>query len=81
MVGPWLALNDRGDCDITRTSCANETTKKVLLVADGVFQAAGIIAMIDGVLQPSSHRVYTTRSARLDTKVHVRPGVTVFGRF
>jgi len=86
VVGPWLALNDRGSCDISESRCDNETTAKVLLVADGVFQAAGIIGMLDGVLQPSSHRVIA-RSAKLDTKVHVTPtvaqgpGVSVFGRF
>jgi hypothetical protein len=87
VVGPWLALNDRGSCDITNSKCDHETTAKVLLVADGIFQAAGLIGMIDGVLQPSSHRT-VTRSAKLDTKVHVQPtvthgdpGVSVFGRF
>jgi len=86
VVGPWLALNDRGSCDITLSKCDNETTAKVLLVADGVFQAAGIIGMLDGVLQPSSHRVIA-RTA--DTKVHVTPtymgnggqGLAVFGHF
>jgi hypothetical protein len=57
----------------------------VLLIADGVFQAAGVIAMIDGVLQPSHHRVYT-RTAKVDTKLHVtptvsHPGMAVFGHF
>jgi hypothetical protein len=87
VVGPWLALHDRGSCDITRASCDNETTAKVLLVADGVFQAAGLLGMIDGLLQPSTHRV-VTRTTRLDTKVHVTPtlvagdpGVGVFSRF
>ncbi len=88
VVGPWLALNDRGSCDITLSKCDNETTAKVLLVADGVFQAAGIIGMLDGILQPSSHRVIA-RTAKVDTKVHVTPttmgndgqGVAVFGHF
>jgi hypothetical protein len=87
VVGPWLAWNDRGSCDITKSKCDHETTAKVLLVADGVFQAAGIIGMIDGILQPSSHRV-VTRSAKLDTKVHLRPtmvhghpGISVSGHF
>lgn len=87
VVGPWLALNDRGSCDVLRSSCDNETTAKVLLVADGVFQAAGLLAMLDGIFQPSSHRV-VTRTVELDTRVHVTPatvhgdpGVAVFGRF
>lgn len=87
LVGPWLALNDRGSCDIEKSSCDHETTAKVLLVADGVFQAAGVIAMIDGIFQPSSHRV-VTRTAKVDTKVRVRPsfagasaGLTVGGHW
>jgi len=74
LVGPWLALNDRGSCDVTNSKCDHETTAKVLLVADGVFQAAGVIAMLDGVFQPSSHRV-AARTAKIDTKIHVRPAV------
>jgi hypothetical protein len=87
LAGPWLALSDRGSCDISRASCDNETTAKVLLIADGVFQAAGVLGMLDGIFQPSSHRVITRR-AKLDTKVHVvpstvhgDPGVAVLGRF
>jgi len=88
LVGPWLALSDRGDCDITQSRCDSETTAKVLLVADGIFQAAGVIGMIDGLLQPTSHRrvVTTTRTAKVDTKLHItptvsNPGVVVFGHF
>lgn len=87
VLGPWLALSDRGSCDITQSKCDGETTAKVLLVADGVFQAAGIIGMIDGLLQPSSHRRIVTRTAKVDTRVHVTPtaangpGVLVFGHF
>jgi hypothetical protein len=36
VVGPWLALNDRPDCPVEMNTCDMETTKKVLLVADGV---------------------------------------------
>ncbi len=87
VVGPWLALSDRGSCDISDSRCNHETTAKVLLIADGVFQAAGIIGMLDGIFQPSSHRVIT-RTAKADTKirvtpsvVHGEPGVAMFGRF
>lgn len=87
LAGPWLALSDRGSCDITLSRCDNETTAKILLIADGVFQAAGVLAMLDGIFQPSSHRVITRR-AKLDTKVRVvpstvqgEPGAMIFGRF
>jgi hypothetical protein len=72
VVGPWLALNERGDCDILRSSCDHETTAKVLLIADGVFQAAGVIGMLDGLLRPSTHHVLVT-SNKVDTKTRVRP--------
>src|SRR5262245_60681044 len=74
VVGPWLALKDRGSCDILKSSCDHETTAKVLLIADGVFQAAGIIGMLDGLLRPSTHRVLVTQ-AKVDTRTRVRPTV------
>jgi hypothetical protein len=91
VVGPWLALNDRGSCDITRAACDHETTAKVLLIADGVFQAAGIVGMLDGILQPSAHREVLT-TGKIDQKTRVRPtvvssasgaapGLTVLGHF
>lgn len=79
VVGPWLALGDWGNCPIADSRCDNSTTDKVLLVADGVFQAAGVITMIDGILAPSHHVVMVETAG-----VHVRPtgnGVLVFGRF
>ena len=81
LVGPWLALNDWGDCPIDRPSCDQNTTDKVLLVADGVFQAAGLITMVDGILMPSHHLI-AHRYA--DKGVHVTPthnGFAVFGHF
>ncbi|MBS1118977.1 MAG: hypothetical protein H6Q90_1205 [Deltaproteobacteria bacterium] len=89
VVGPWLALNDRGSCPITRHACDHETTLKVLYVADGVFQGAGVLTMLAGLLTPAQHRVDLRTTAR-DKKLHVTPtavglhsdpGVAVFGRF
>jgi hypothetical protein len=91
VVGPWLALNDRGSCDITRSACDHETTAKVLLIADGVFQAAGIVGMLEGLLQPSSHREVLVE-AKMDRKTRIRPtmvssasgsspGIAVAGHF
>jgi len=81
VVGPWLALNDWGSCPIDQPRCDTNTTDKVLLIADGVVQAAGVLTMVDGLLQPSTHRV-VRRTA--DTKVHIAPtgnGMMVFGHF
>ena len=57
-------------------------------IADGFFQALGTLAIIDGILEPSSHRV-RSRTTKVDTKVRVTattvgsgdPGFAVFGRF
>ncbi|HTL35384.1 MAG TPA: hypothetical protein VL326_19780 [Kofleriaceae bacterium] len=83
LVGPWLALNDWGDCPIEQPRCDNNTTDKVLLVADGVFQAAGVVTMLSGVLSPSHHTVYAQRTAQ-NTKTRLTPthnGFAVVGRF
>lgn len=81
VVGPWLALNDWGNCPIEQPRCDNNTTDKVLLVADGVFQAAGVITMVSGLLSPSHHTVYT-RTADLKPKVTpTHNGLAVIGRF
>lgn len=83
VVGPWLALNDWGNCPIENPSCDENTTEKVLLVADGVFQAAGVITMVSGILSPSSRTV--TRTRVVDNKktklTPTRNGFAVVGRF
>jgi hypothetical protein len=88
VLGPWLALGDRGSCDVTKSSCDHETTAKVLLVADGIFQAAGVIGMLDALLQPTTHRVVASTARRDAKKVHVtptmtngNPGFAALGRF
>ena len=87
VVGPWLDLADRGNCDIDKSSCDSETTNKVLLVIDGIFQGAGVISTVAGILTP----VESTRTTVYSTnkKVHVTPvsfgrgapGLAAFGRF
>ena len=83
VVGPWLALNDWGDCPIEQPRCDKNTTDKVLLVADGVFQGAGIITMITGLLAPTSHTVYTApRTASTSAKLTpTHNGFAVVGHF
>jgi hypothetical protein len=88
VVGPWLTLSDRRSCPIGETDCDNATTYRVLLAADGLFQGAGVITMISGILQPTAHRV-PMRTAKLDKKLRITPttyagtgaGLTVLGRF
>ena len=81
VVGPWLALSDWGSCPVDQPSCDRNTTDKVLLVADGVFQAAGLISMVDALVMPGHHMVYHRVA---DKGVHVAPtgqGVTMWGHF
>ncbi len=84
VAGPWLALNDWGDCPIEEPRCDKNTTDKVLLVADGVFQAAGIVTMLTGVLSPTSHTVVASPRTADATKIRMTPthnGFAVLGRF
>lgn len=86
VVGPWLALNDRPDCPVEQESCDMETTKKVLLVADGVLQAGGVITMVAGLLSPTEHRVirrpnYVSKKVNVSPSAGGNPGITLFGHF
>jgi hypothetical protein len=83
IAGPWLALNDWGDCPIEEPRCDKNTTDKVLLVADGVFQAAGVVTMLTGLLAPSSHTVVgSPRTAKTEVKVTpTHNGFAVVGKF
>ncbi len=70
LVGPWLDLADRGDCPIENQSCDDETTNKVLIIGDGVLQAAGALLILDAALFPRTvHRTSTTATALR----HVKP--------
>jgi hypothetical protein len=82
VIGPWLALNDWGDCPIEQPRCDQNTTDKVLLVADGVFQAGGLITMVTGLLSPTTHTVYTRTADAKKTKfTPTHNGFAVVGRW
>ena len=84
VVGPWLALNDWGNCPIEQPRCDENTTEKVLLVADGVFQAAGVVTMLTGLLVPSTHTVVGSPKTADATKARITPthnGFAVIGKF
>jgi hypothetical protein len=82
LVGPWLALNDWGDCPIENPRCDENTTEKVLLVADGVLQAGGVITMVTGLLSPTTHTVYQRTASNKTIKVTpTHNGFAVLGRW
>lgn len=85
LAGPWLDLADRSSCRITDIRCDDETSIKVLLIADGVFQAAGVLGMLDAIVSPTHHRRVVHVAKR---EVHIAPtvkdgapGLQVFGKF
>ncbi len=52
VLGPWLTLADRPDCPVEQQECDSQTTQKILIGADGVLQAAGVITAVYGLLTP-----------------------------
>ena len=87
IVGPWLDLGDRPGCGPGQISCDSETTNRVLLVVDGIFQGIGAITTVAGFLSPERHEVVTTADADKAT-LHLAPasvasgyGMAAFGTF
>lgn len=86
VLGPWLALAG-GDCPFEDPACDAGRTATLLLVADGVVQAAGVVTMVSGLVRPTARRV-GVQAARTDRAVQVVPtatpgggGLHVLGRF
>jgi hypothetical protein len=89
VLGPWLDLSERGSCADTMGSCDHATTNKILLAADGIFQAAGLLAMLDGIILQSGHHTTALEARREYKRIHVTPasmgaaspGFAVMGHF
>jgi hypothetical protein len=89
VVGPWLDLGDRPSCGAGSIACDNETTNKVLIAADGVFQGLGVVAVVVGLLTPEHQEVITTAKAETKPSLHLTPaqfgsgsyGLAAFGKF
>jgi hypothetical protein len=87
IVGPWLDLGDRPACGPGQTGCDSETTNRVLIVVDGIFQGIGAITTVAGFLSPERHDVVTTADNDKPT-LHLAPasvasgyGMAAFGTF
>jgi hypothetical protein len=85
-AGPWISLAERDGCDVGSEDCDGETAKKVLIGADGVFQAVGGLLVIGAFLNPEERT--TSRAYTADTKIRVTPavgsnftGLAAFGKF
>jgi hypothetical protein len=90
VVGPWLDLGERPGCAAGSTNCDGETTNKVLLAADGVFQGLGVLTVIAGFLNPERDRVLVTTSKGPEApSFHLAParlgsdayGLQAYGKF
>jgi hypothetical protein len=67
IVGPWMALPNRGGCGgPTGPSCETTTTNVVLIVADGIGQALGSFFIVDAFLNPETRTVYRSTTAAAD---------------
>jgi len=69
IAGPWLALDHWNTCELGALRCTSSGADKALLITDGVAQAAGLVALIDGLTDPAQH----SRTTVADTKLHLAP--------
>ncbi len=85
LLGPWLDLGARGGCPVANMSCDRETTYKVLLVVDGVFQVAGVLGIVSGILSSGERERTVATTAQVHvvpvSVAHGSPGLAAFGTF
>jgi hypothetical protein len=79
IVGPWIDLTQRGGCPVGYNSCNTETTNKVLLVGDGIFQAIGTLQVLWAFLRPEHREVMTVSATRYTPKIAFTPSPVASG--
>jgi hypothetical protein len=87
VAGPWLNLANRPRCGPESLPCDTETTNKVLLGVDGIFQGIGVLTTLAGFFTPEHETEVLTTTGK--PSVHVAParmgaggyGLTAFGAF
>lgn len=72
LAGPWIDLTQRPGC-APGTSCNTENTDKVLLVADGIFQAIGALTIVEGFLTTAHKTKTVIRSTDLRPTLRLSP--------
>jgi hypothetical protein len=85
VAGPWMNIAQRPACGPEANACDTETTNKVLLGVDGVFQGIGVLTTLAGFLTPEPAEPVVTAKPSL----HVVPakvgrtgyGIAAFGQF
>jgi hypothetical protein len=70
LAGPWIDLTQRPGC-APATQCNGENTSKVLLVTDGIVQAAGALTVLGGLLTTGHETTTVQQSADAATGVTV----------
>jgi hypothetical protein len=88
VAGPWLNLANRPACGAETIACDAETTNKVLLGVDGIFQGIGVLTTLAGFFTPE-REAEIAASQTGKPSVHVTParigaggyGLTAFGAF
>lgn len=71
VAGPWIDMFNRPACGAGGPDCTTETTNKVLIGVDGVFQGVGAVMTVLGLLTPETH---TATAAQIDKPtIHVSP--------
>jgi hypothetical protein len=73
IVGPWLDMGTRQGCAVNSTNCDGETTTKVMLGVDGVFQAIGALEIVGALLSPEHRSVTTVQTAGYVKEVTFTP--------
>jgi hypothetical protein len=90
VAGPWMNLSERPQCNSARAACDQETSNRVLLVVDGVFQGVGALTTFIGLVTTEREtRTVTTRTATDKPSIHFTPasmgaggvGAAAFGTF
>lgn len=74
LAGPWIDIANRPPCgNIGGPECTTETTDKVLIGVDGVFQGIGAVMTVFGFLTPEHHDVVTTEAKDDKPSIRVSP--------
>ena len=67
VAGPWMDLASRNGCP-TNVSC-NDTSNKVLIVIDGIFQGMGALNIVGAFIFPETRTVTVSSAERGETRV------------
>jgi hypothetical protein len=89
LAGPWIDMANRGGCPVSSNGCDNETTYKVLLGVDGVFQAVGALEIVGAFLSPEKRKITTVPATAYTPEITLQPtkvggtgyGLGAFARF